>query len=584
MNARRASLLLLSLLALASPAAARAAPTATVAPPAVAPGAPLQGIHKIQHVVIIMQENRSFDSYFGTYPRAEGIPFSGGQPAVCVPDPLKNRCVAPYHTTADVNHGGPHGEAAASTDIAGGAMNGFVAEAQKPGTTPCKTANDPVCTIPGETDVMGYHDGHEIPNYWAYASNFVLQERMFEPNRSWSLPQHLFMVSGWSARCTVSGNPLSCVNTIEPGGEGKLGPSTDFAWTDLTYVLHRRGVSWGYFIFAGSEPDCENDESLACAPVAQSSKTPGIWNPLPFFDTVRQNGQLGNIQSLNAFYAAARQGSLPAVSWVTPSQKVSEHPPASVSAGQAYVTSLINAIMRSPDWPSTAVFLSWDDWGGFYDHVVPPQVDQNGYGLRVPGLVISPYARYGFIDRQTLSHDAYLKFIEDDLLGSERLNPATDGRPDPRPGVRESNPALGDLAADFDFNQPPAPPFILPAHPAPWSLPVAFRLLSQMPLRQSPRLHGGNLIARLTCTTTCQLTLRGYVVLRHRPALRVPVLHRTLTGSGHFRVALTRSARSVLVRYLRRHHSAQAFLRIDAARAVPGGESTNTRVQVALRG
>src|SRR5205807_6917195 len=121
----------------AGPAAARAAPTATVAPPAVAPRAHLRGIHKIQHVVIIMQENRSFDSYFGTYPRAEGIPFSGGQPAVCVPDPLKNRCVAPYHTTADVNHGRPHGEAASLTDIAGGAMNGLIADAQQPGLPPC---------------------------------------------------------------------------------------------------------------------------------------------------------------------------------------------------------------------------------------------------------------------------------------------------------------------------------------------------------------------------------------------------------------------------------------------------------------
>jgi phospholipase C len=85
------------------------------------------------------------------------------------------------------------------------------------------------------------------------------------------------------------------------------------------------------------------------------------------------------------------------------------------------------------------IFLSWDDWGGFYDHVVPPQVDQNGYGLRVPAIVMSPYARYGYIHHQTLSHDASVKFIEDDFLGAERLNPATDGRPDPRPDVREVN-------------------------------------------------------------------------------------------------------------------------------------------------
>jgi len=155
------------------------------------------------------------------------------------------------------------------------------------------------------------------------------------------------------------------------------------------------------------------------------------------------------------------------VSWIDPNGKVSEHPPALVSAGQTYVTGLINAIMRSPDWSSTAIFLSWDDWGGFYDHVLPPVVDQNGYGLRVPGIVISPYARSGYIDHQVLSHDAYNKFIEDDFLGGQRLNPATDGRPDPRPGVREANPLLGDLTADFNFNQQPTPPMILPVHPAP---------------------------------------------------------------------------------------------------------------------
>ena len=131
------------------------------------------------------------------------------------------------------------------------------------------------------------------------------------------------------------------------------------------------------------------------------------------------------------------------------------------------MTDLVNAIMRSPDWSSTAIFLSWDDWGGFYDHVTPPSVDQNGYGLRVPGLVISPYARKGYIDHQTLSHDAYAKFIEDDFLGGQRLDPSTDGRPDPRPDVRESLSQLGDLQADFDFTQQPLPPVILDDQPAP---------------------------------------------------------------------------------------------------------------------
>jgi phospholipase C len=566
---------------------ATAAMAALASFPAPAAGTPAaQGIHKIRHVVIIMQENRSFDSYFGTFPGADGIPMSGGRAAVCVPDPRSGQCVAPYHDAKDVNDGGPHGEFSAMTDIAGGAMNGFIARAQQ--ANACKRPNDPVCTI-GATDVMGYHDGGEIPNYWAYARNFVLQDHMFEQNLSWSLPQHLFMVSGWSAFCTIPAEPMSCTNALEspatPPDYNKSGSVPDYAWTDLTYLLHRRQVSWGYYVFAGGEPDCADDESVTCAPVGQNAQTPGIWNPLPYFDTVREDGQLGNVQSLNTFYSAVRAGALPAVSWVAPNEKVSEHPPARVSAGQAYVTSLINAVMRSPDWSSTAIFLSWDDWGGFYDHVVPPRVDQNGYGLRVPGMVISPYARPSFIDHQVLSHDAYLKFIEDDFLGGERINPATDGRPDRRPDVREDSPVLGDLTRDFDFNQPPAPPFLLPAHPAPWSIPTAFRLLlSGLPLRQTPRLHGGSLVAAATCSTPCRLTVGGYLTIRRANGLHVRVIPTSLssTGTSFFRIALARSDRRSLQRTLAAHRPVQARLTITATEAAPPGESSSASVQIRL--
>jgi phospholipase C len=144
---------------------------------------------------------------------------------------------------------------------------------------------------------------------------------------------------------------------------------------------------------------------------------------------------------------------------------VSDHPGAWVSDGQAWVTSLVNAVMQGPSWNSTAIFVVWDDWGGFYDHVVPPVIDGNGYGFRVPSLLISPYARRGYIDHQTLSFDAYLKFIEDRWLGGQRLDPRTDGRPDRRPTVRENVPQLGNLLDDFDFTQPPRPPLVLPLRP-----------------------------------------------------------------------------------------------------------------------
>jgi phospholipase C len=345
-------------------------------------------------------------------------------------------------------------------------MDGFVAQAES-GNKGCTNTTNPACTNSAKQDVMGYHDGRDIPNYWAYARNFVLQDHMFEPNASWSLPAHLFMVSEWSAHCTVSGDPMSCVNALQlPGNPPDFGAPRppDYAWTDLTYLLHGAGVSWRYYVSTGIQPDCANG-AMSCPPVRQNSRTPGIWNPLPYFDTVRQDGQLDNVQDISNFYTAAKNGALPAVSWIVPDEAESEHPPALISAGQSYVTGLINAIMRGPNWQSTAIFLSWDDWGGFYDHVVPPRVDRNGYGLRVPGLVISPYARSGYVDRQVLSHDAYVKFIEDDFLNGRRLDPHTDGRPDPRPDVREKAPQLGNLLADFNFNQRPRPPLLLPTDP-----------------------------------------------------------------------------------------------------------------------
>jgi phospholipase C len=435
--------------------------------PAVTVTVAYMGIHKIRHIVIIMQENRSFDSYFGTFPGAAGFP-----PGVCVPDPLNGGCVKVFHDPADLNYGGPHGQSNATADIDGGKMDGFVGQAEKgqgcsstnPNCSPCTTSATSKCV-----DVMGYHDAREIPNYWRYAQDFVLQDNMFEPNASWSLPEHLYQVSEWSAFCSNPLEPFSCTNALQSPNQPGAALSTTplYAWTDITYLLHAYNVPWAYYVFKGTEPDCEDDNAMTCAPVAQGPTTPGIWNPLPHFTDVQQDGQLGNVQSLSNFFAAARDGALPAVSWIDPNGKVSEHPPAPVSAGQTYVTGLINAIMQSPDWNSTAIFLSWDDWGGFYDHVVPPAIDENGLGLRVPGIVISPYARHGYIDHQVLSHDNYTKFIEDDFLGGQRLDPATDGRPDPRPDVREANPLLGDLSSDFDFNQPPRPPEILPVHPAP---------------------------------------------------------------------------------------------------------------------
>ncbi|HUA03927.1 MAG TPA: alkaline phosphatase family protein [Solirubrobacteraceae bacterium] len=518
-------------------------------------------IHKIRHIVMIVQENRSFDSYFGTYPGADGIPAIDGHFTVCLPDPLTGGCDRPFHDPSLVNGGGPHGEDSVIDDVDGGKMDGFVRESESPGGRGCGGFAG-VCSSFAPSDVMGYHDAREIPNYWTYAENFVLDDHMFQSDASWSLPAHLYEVSGWSAHCSVPGDAASCVNddelggyqtsdiigvgtrgrraakrvrqllrtarrrlrmcryaqapvstggggtTSSPGsgsggtsgspGTGPTGSSArypqavsqcrrhvrnqlaklratvsrqvsttyNYAWTDITYLLHKYGVSWGYFITPGGEPDCVGGNAN-CASSPFSVGTPDIWNPLPSFTDVHQDDQLGNIQDASHFLRDARTGTLPNVSWIVPDQQHSDHPPANIATGQAYVTNLINTVMEGPDWGSTAIFLVWDDWGGFYDHVLPPVVDQNGYGFRVPSLVISPYARHGFIDHQTLSFDAINKFIEDDFLDSQRLDPATDGRPDPRPDVRENSDQLGDLTDDFDFDQTPQPPLILPLYPPP---------------------------------------------------------------------------------------------------------------------
>jgi phospholipase C len=436
---------------------------------------------KIKHVVIIMQENRSFDEYFGTYPGADGIPMQNGIPTVCLPDPKLKQCDKPFYNPLDINVGGPHSTTSAMADINHSKMDGFVktyrgsekacttsTAAPSASVTPTGSTTTPAAAICQQgivPDVMGWHDARQIPNYWTYAQNFVLQDKMFAPSTAGSLPEHLFLVSAWSAKCSQDGNPDSCVSALDnPAGIQVAG--NDYPWTDLTYLLHKANVSWSYYLSEGSEPDCADNQTL-CSQKAQKRTVPGIWNPLPAFDTVKQDRQVGQIQTVDHFYVEAKDGTLPAVSWIIPNSIVSEHAPASISTGQAYVTDLINAAMQGPDWNSTVIFLAWDDWGGFYDHVVPPTIDQNGYGLRVPGLTISPYARKGMIDHQTLSFDAYLKFIEDIFLNGQRIDAQTDGRPDPRPTVRENASQLGNLLQEFDFSHQPLPPVILSPNPPP---------------------------------------------------------------------------------------------------------------------
>jgi phospholipase C len=297
---------------------------------------------------------------------------------------------------------------------------------------------------------------------------------MFAPVDSWTLPSHLFLVSGWSASCTDPHDPMSCTSNKDLRGPGEMhqyGTPPNYAWTDITWLLHDHDVSWAYYtgLDTCSFGPCDDTCSFGSCDqwTTKWGKTPTGKNPLPGFTDLYETHQRHHIRTHQDYLDAAANGTLPSVSWVVPGNEVSEHPQSSggIQKGQTYVTHLINAAMRGPDWDTTAIFLTWDDWGGFYDHVLPVAVDKMGYGLRVPGLVISPYAKTGYIDHQTLSFDAYLKLIEDRFLGGERLDPATDGRPDSRPFVRENYPALGELANAFDFTQPPRPPLLLDPTP-----------------------------------------------------------------------------------------------------------------------
>ena len=452
-----------------------------------APIDPSAGFDNINHLIFVVQENRSFDSYFGTFPGADGIPRSpDGSFDVCVPD-AAGRCQQPFHDAGQYDLGGPHTVSSSIRDIDNGRMDGFIASVayrkacSGQVNVACASATADMQGHPA--DVMGYHDAREIPNYWAYASHYALQDRMFAPTDSWTLPSHLYLVSAWAARCTDLTSPdpdaSSCTATVRRPGPwpNTYDPSTNdhpFRWADITWLLHKHDVSWAYYVGPDTclQAGCQT---------AGDQRTPGLFMPIAGFRTVAYTHQTQNIRTYPDFFTRAADGTLPAVSWIVPYSAVSEHPPNPIDAGQAWVTSIVNAVMQGPpqQWEHTAIFITWDDWGGFYDHVLPPVVDQAGYGLRVPGLVISPWVKPGLIDDQTLSFDAYLKLIEDRFLGGQRLDGRNQGWPDPRTTVREDLPILGDIRKEFDFSQDPIPPLVL--NPDPNHDPVALSGATSVP-------------------------------------------------------------------------------------------------------
>jgi phospholipase C len=426
------------------------------------------GLSKLKHLIFIIQENRSFDNYFGTYPGAAGFP----SPLPCLPSMwYPSQCFPPFADHSDSNAGGPYDNEYQLSDIDGGAMDGFVIEREKElknskckpqdvGTNKLVVMNDdevgPLlakCTM----DVMGYHDGSDLPNYWAYAQQYVLMDHFFESIHSQSHPSHLAIFSMWSAKCAQLNPPdvNSCVADGQPGNIwGQKGYNEPYLWTDITYLLWQNSIDWRVYLDGG------------LGNLHDHNKVGAIWDVLPGFEKVQEDGQVGNAENylLPDFFNDAAAGTLPPVSWVLPHYYDSEHPQASIAAGQTYTTSLINAVMSGPAWKDSAIFIVWDDMGGFYDNMAPPfSFDTLGLGIRVPSLLISPYAKKNFIDHQVCSTDCYLKLVEDVFIGGARLS--STGRPDPRADYRDEQTAYGDLANDFDFVQQPRPPMLLSTHP-----------------------------------------------------------------------------------------------------------------------
>ncbi len=460
----------------------------TATEPSTTPARPIpstpepEGVFKLEHLIFIVQENRSFDHYFGTYPGADGIPTNpDGSFSVCAPDPYQDeKCVPPYISSSFDQNGGPHAHDDSLRDVNGGKMDGFI-RSLKPRPAFCwmdRTQDKCVDYLgpDGQPDVMSTLPRESIPNYWAYADEFVLQDGMFAPVDSWTLPSHLFLVSGWSASCKDPWDPMSCESDLYVKYENRwlYGDEPVYAWTDLTWLLDEQDVSWAYYV--GNDTCWVADETCP-PPTRKGYETSYNRNVLPGFSSFwdgSRDGVQDNIQPFDDYFKAAEAGTLPSVSWFAPTGNISEHPSgqSTIKTGQSYVTRLINAAMEGPEWESTAIFLTWDDWGGFYDHAKPPRIDDMGLGLRVPALVISPYSKKGYIDHNTYSFDSYLKLIEDRFLGGARLDPKTMSRPDSRPFVREEYKIYDDITEAFDFEQEPRPPLIL--EPWPWPEPEPF--------------------------------------------------------------------------------------------------------------
>ncbi|HXJ62878.1 MAG TPA: alkaline phosphatase family protein [Actinomycetota bacterium] len=348
----------------------------------------------IKHVVFVMLENRSFNHYFGAFPGATDVTRVG----------VADGREVPLSTAGEWLPGDlPHFRAAALNDVRDGRMDGF-------------TMYDKG-KYPYIDQALSLHVRDTMANWWHWAERFVLCDHVFASANSASYPNHLFMIAGTSGGVfdnTVGANAppapglartWGCdapegayVTLYDPATGEKLHRARPcYTFDTQGEQLSRRGIDWAFY--------------------SANARTTGyFWNPYASFDRVFSTDLWDDhIRDVAGIVADIRAGQLPSVTWVTPRYEFSDHPPYSTIWAQNWAATVINAVMRSPAWRSTAIFVTWDEWGGLYDPVAPPVVDALGLGVRVPMLVISPWANAGMIDHEVGEFSTPHRFIADNF-------------------------------------------------------------------------------------------------------------------------------------------------------------------------
>jgi len=364
----------------------------------------------IKHFIVLMQENHSYDNYFGTYPRGDGIP-----KGVCMPKDLARRsagCVKPFALRNDPVQDLGHNKIVFRSQYNRGQMNGFVSTFDSQGLNGRLT--------------MGHYDGRDIPFYWNIADQFVLFDRFFTSAAGGSVWNHMFWVSG------TPGNGK--LDEVPRAGFGKLPMIFD--------RLEEAGVSWKFYV-QNYDPRITFRSRVSTDRGSQI-----VWVPPLDYARYLDNPKLfSHIVDMSQYYRDLTRGTLPEVAYMAPSGS-SEHPPGSIQAGERFVRTIMNALIEGKYWKSSAFMWSYDDWGGWYDHVRPPKVDRFGYGFRAPALLVSAYARRGYVDHTTLDFTSYLKFIEQNW----NLKP-----------LSSRDARANSIMGAFDFSSPPRLPAIVAA-------------------------------------------------------------------------------------------------------------------------